>query len=162
MQGGGIDVDYDANAQFQKTLEASAMKIGLEIALGAGGAVVLVLVLWNVRFQWELRKHKGMSRASFLAYFTERGISADVAAAVYDYYRSQAIWRTFGISPQDEIAKLFNQDEDDFENDFEVILKRLGLSVPADEAWDARKEPPVKTAEDFVRVVAWASQHQPA
>ena len=67
----------------------------LKIGLGFLGAVVLVVFFWNVHFQWRYlrKKHHGMSRASFLAYFAERGVSDQIASAVYDYYQSRAIWR---------------------------------------------------------------------
>ena len=61
------------------------MPIVLKFGLWAVGAIVLVLVYWNVQYQWKLRKHRGLSRASFLDYFAERGISTEVAAAVNDY-----------------------------------------------------------------------------
>lgn len=125
------------------------MKIGLEVVLCMLGAVVLVLVLWNVHFQWRLRKHRGMSRASFITYFVEHGFKAEIAAAVFDYYRSKAIWRTFGISPEDKIAVLFNQEGDDTDDDLLRMLKKFGLVMPADEAWDARGEPPIRTAETW-------------
>lgn len=134
----------------------------LKIGLWLLGAVVLVVFFWNVQFQWVLRKHHGMSKASFLAYFAERGVGDKIASAVYDYYRSRAIWRTFGVAPEDEIAKLFNQDEDDIEDDFTSVLKKLGLEVPYDSAWDARGRSPVRTVEDLVHVLAWAANNQPA
>lgn len=134
----------------------------LKIALWLLGALVLVVVLWNVEFQWRLRRHNGMSRDAFLAYSAERGVSDKIASAVYDYYRSRAIWRTFGVAPVDEIAKLFNQDEDDIEDDFTSVLKKLSLEVPYDSAWDARGRTPVRTVEDLVHVLAWAAQNQPS
>lgn len=138
------------------------MKTVLEIALWAGGAIVLVLVYWNVQYQRRLRKHQDMPRDSFLAYFADRGISAEVAAAVYDYYGSKAVWKTFGVSPGDEIAVLFNQEGDDTEEDFTQILKKLGLEMPYDSAWEARNEPLMRTVEDLVRALVWAGQNQPS
>jgi hypothetical protein len=137
------------------------MQIILRVGLWTVGAIVLVLVYWNVQYQLKLRKHPGMSRASFLAYFAERGFPAEIAAAVYDYYRSKAIWRTFGISPEDKIAELFNQAEDDVSEDFVHVLEKLSLSMPSDEAWDARGEPPARTVADLVRALAWAGHNQP-
>ena len=52
---------------------------------------------------------------------------------------------------------VFNQDEDDLEDDFTSVLKKLGLEVPYDSAWDARGGSPVKTVEDLVHVLAWAA-----
>lgn len=134
----------------------------LKIALGLLGILVVVVALWNVEFQWRLRRHHGMTRDVFLAYFAERGVKAEVAGAVYDYYRSKAVWRTFGVAPEDDVAKLFNQAEDDLEVDFTTLLKRLGLEIPSDEAWATWKEPPAKTVGDLVHVLAWAAQTQPA
>jgi len=134
--------------------------MAVKIALSLLGALALVVALWNVAFQWRLQRHHGMSRDAFLAYFAERGVGVEAAAAIYDYYRPRAIWRNFGISPQDEIAVLFNQEGDDTDDDLMRILKNLGLSMPSDEAWEARGIPLLKTAEDLVRVVAWAAEVQ--
>ena len=138
------------------------MKTGLEIALWVGGAVVLLLVLWNARLQWRLRQHRGMSKADFLTYFAERGFPQEIVAAIYDYYRSQGVWRSFSIGPEDEIAKLFNQADDGIEDDFIVVLKKLCLERPYDSAWDSWGDVPVKTVEDFVRLVSWAAKNQPS
>jgi hypothetical protein len=137
------------------------MPIILKFGLWAVGAIVLVLVYWNVQYQWQLRKHHGMSRSSFLDYFAERGFKNEIAAAVYDYYRSRSLSQTFGISPEDDISELFNQAEDDIEDDFTGVLKKLDLAMPSDQAWESRGEPPVRTVEDLVRVLAWAAQNQP-
>jgi hypothetical protein len=138
------------------------MKMILEIGLGLLGAVVLLLGLWNVRFQWKLRQHRGMSKTDFLAYFAERGFSQEIVAVVYDYYRSHGVWRSFSVGPGDEIATLFNQADDGVEDDFVVVLKRLGLERPYDSAWDSWGDVPVKTVEDFVRLIAWAAKNQPS
>ena len=138
------------------------MKLILIIVLGCLGAFVVLQVCWSFAFQWSRRKHHGMARDAFLHYFTERGMSAEVVVAVYDYYRSQVKSRTFGVSPQDEIAVLFNQAEEDVEDDFTSILKKLGLSMPSDDAWDAWGRSPVRTVEQMVAAVVWASEHQPA
>lgn len=138
------------------------MPIILKFGLWAVGVIVLVLVYWNVQYQWRLRKHHGMSRASFLDYFAERGLRSEIAAAVYDYYRSRSLSGTFGLSPEDNISELFNQAEDDIEDDFTSVLKKLDLAMPSDQAWDGRGEPPVKSVEDLVRVLAWAAQNQPS
>jgi hypothetical protein len=138
------------------------MKLILIIVLGFLGIFVVMQVWWSFAFQWSRRKHRGMTRDAFLFYFTERGMCADVAAAVYDYYRSQVKSQSFGVSPQDEIAVLFNQAEEDVEDDFTSILKKLGLSMPSDDAWDAWGRPPVRTVEQMIAAVAWASEHQPA
>jgi hypothetical protein len=138
------------------------MKLILIIVLGCLGAFVVLQVCWSFAFRWSRRKHHGMTRDAFLHYFTERGMSAEVVVAVYDYYRSQVKSRTFGVSPQDEIAVLFNQAEEDVEDDFTSILKKLGLSMPSDDAWDAWGRSPVRTVEQMVAAVVWASEHQPA
>jgi hypothetical protein len=65
-----------------------AMSIILKFGLWAAEEIVLVLVYWNVPYQWRLRKHHGMSWAAFLDYFAERGLRSEIAAAVYDYCRS--------------------------------------------------------------------------
>jgi hypothetical protein len=137
------------------------MRTGLVIVLSSAGLIVMLLVIWNARFQWKLRKHHGISRASFLAYFVERGVEAKVAAAVYDHYRSYAIWKSFSISPDDEIAVLFNQEGDDTDADLARIVKKLGLEMPSEEAWDARSEPPMKTVDDLIHAVVWAGRNQP-
>ena len=60
-------------------------------------------------------------------------------------YRSRSLSGTFGLSPEDDISELFNQAEDDIEDDFTSVLKKLGLAMPSDQAWDGRRKPPVKT-----------------
>lgn len=137
------------------------MKVFLIMVLGSLGIFVVVQVYWSFAFQWSRRRHHGMTKDDFLHYFTEQGVSADFAAAVYDYYRSQVKSRNFGVSPQDEIAVLFNQAEEDVEDDFMSILKKRGLSMPSYEAWAAWGRPPVRTVEQMVAAVTWASQHQP-
>jgi hypothetical protein len=134
----------------------------LKIGLGVAGAIAMLLVWWNVREQWRLRQHRGMSKTDFLAYFAERGFSQEIAVAVYDYYRSRGVWRSFSIGPEDDIATLFNQADDGVEDDFVVVLKKLGLERPYDSAWDSWGDVPVKTVEDFVRLIAWAAKNQPS
>lgn len=129
-------------------------------------AIVLAYLLlqgcWSAYFQWSRRRHHGMTRERFIEHFAGRGWDAEIAGAVFDHFRSQVMSRDFGISPNDEIGPLFNQAEEDIEADFKTILETLGLKEPPDDAWKAWGRPPVKTMEQLVAAIVWASEHQPA
>lgn len=130
------------------------------IGVGLAG-VVLAVLIFNACVQLRLRNHRGLTRNEFVTYFVKNGANPELVGPIYDYYRSYAIWRRFTIAPTDAIETLLHIDSEFFEEDFIAILDRVGLQMPPDEAWDRWSGQPVKTIEDMVKAVEWASRNQP-
>lgn len=92
-------------------------------------AFVVCIVVITGQYHWRLAHHLGISRNEFIRHFRDRDIPDGVSAAVYDYYRSSAISRKFGVAPDDRLADLFSDQIEDIEDDARALLKKLSMEV---------------------------------
>jgi hypothetical protein len=124
-------------------------------------AAALVVVCAAVMlYQWRLRSHRGLDRNSFVEHFARIDASPDVAGAVYDYYRGLSVWRTFQISPEDNLEDVFRHAPEELELALDAILRRLNLSLPLGPELTARDRKQ-ETVSDVVMLVDWIAKHQP-
>ena len=121
-------------------------------------AVVGVLVFW-IRFQVRLRSHNGVDRKSFTEHFARLGVAPDIAGAVYDHYRCVAVWRSFRLSPDDDLEGVFGHAPEEMESSLDAILSELRLTLPPPSILRENDRKLAKVA-DVVDFVAWVGKHQ--
>jgi hypothetical protein len=124
-----------------------------------GGFIVLILG-GIIAYQLRLFRHRGVSREDFIKEFRKRDLPEAIPAAVYDYYRSSAMWKGFKVSPDDAYAKVFREEHEDIDDDAEQLVKQLGMHMPPEyvrRQWEKRLE----TLRDMVLWLDWIRQHQP-
>lgn len=121
-------------------------------------AVVGVLVYW-IRFQLRLRSHGGVERKSFVEHFARLDVASDIAGAVYDHYRGVAVWRSFRLSPDDDLEGVFGHAPEEMESSLDAILRELRLTLPPPSILRENDRKLTKVA-DVVNFVAWVGEHQ--
>jgi hypothetical protein len=131
------------------------------------GLLVIVLVALAVSavlahklyYQWRFRSHQGIGRVAFQTQFAQIGIADEVSGAVYDYYKSLAVWSAFEVSASDDLERTYGHAPEELDSSLDVILGRLKLSLPPDSVL-AEQDRVHKTVADVVRLVAWIADHQ--
>lgn len=121
-------------------------------------AVVGVLVFW-IRFQVRLRSHNGVDRNSFMEHFARLGVAPDIAGAVYDHYRGVAVWRSFRLSPDDDLEGVFGHSPEEMDSSLDAILHKLRLTLPPPSTLRENDRQLTKVA-DVVNFVAWVRKHK--
>ncbi len=129
----------------------------LTIAVVVALIVLLSFASLAFYYQLRLRGHRGWSRQAFVEHFSTARISPDISAAVYDYYAGLAVWRRFGVSPEDNLERVLGHSPEELQDDLEPILKKLNLSIPRD---PGKSDWPYATVADMVRIVDWISRNQ--
>jgi hypothetical protein len=127
----------------------------LYILLFFAGLIVAATAIYQLR----LLRHKGISREAFIQEFLKLEIPETIPAAVYDFYKSSALWKGFSVSSQDRFEDLFSAAPEDIADDAGELLRRLGLAMPIEPVlvqWNA----PLRTLDDMVRWLNWIRQHQ--
>lgn len=124
--------------------------------------VVLAIVLLSfaclaMYYQLRLRGHRGWPRQDFIEHFSAAGVSPSISAAVYDYYAGLAVWRSFGVSPEDNLERVFGHSPEELLDDLEPILRKLKLRTPNN---PTKSDWPYTTVTDMVRLVDWISRNQ--
>jgi|ERR1051326_236380 hypothetical protein len=123
-------------------------------------ACVFLIIIATAVYQWKLSRHHGLSREEFIKTFQDTDIPDAIPSAVYDYYKSAAISKHFGISPDDQFTELFSAIGEDIEEDARELTEKLGLAVPVRrnlQEWDK----PLATLRDMVLWLDWVrQQHQ--
>ena len=121
-------------------------------------AVLGIVVYW-IRFQLRLRAHNGIDRQFFIEHFARLGVAHDIAGAVYDHYRGVAVWRSFRVSPNDDLEGVFGHAPEEMDSSLDAILSELRLSPPpASILRDQNRT--LTTVADVVDFVAWIGKHQ--
>lgn len=123
-------------------------------------AVLSVAAYW-LRYQWRLRSHQGLDRRLFVEHFARLGIDTEIAATVYDCYKSLVVWRTFQISPNDDLDAVFGHAPEEMDSSLDAILGKLHLSLPPRSLLRERDQKQ-STIADVVHLVAWIAEHQSA
>jgi hypothetical protein len=134
----------------------TALLTGLLYVLAA---FVLFVALATFVYQTRLLRHKGVSRVAFVEEFRSLAIPDVIPGAVYDYYKSSALWKKFSVSPQDRYEDYFSSAPEDITDDAKELVRRLGLAMPIESVlreW-AR---PIETLGDMVQWLNWVRQHQ--
>lgn len=131
-----------------------AVIFGLAVSLAASLVVIGVIMIWG---QWQLGKHRGVSREEFIRAFPD--IPAELPGAVFDYYKSQVFAKEFSIAPDDDYLQVLSAGDEDIDDDERFLLKRLGLRLPKCHA-AARAETTIRTIRDMVLWLHWLQQHQ--
>jgi hypothetical protein len=121
-------------------------------------AVLAVLAHW-MRFQLRLRFHSGIERESFIAHFVRLDIAPNIAGAVYDHYRGVAVWRSFRLSPDDDLQGVFGQAPEEMDSSVDSILSELNLILPPRSILRDHDRKLTRVA-DVVAFVAWVGNHQ--
>ena len=127
------------------------------IAIVVGVIVLLSFASLAIYYQLRLRGHRGWPRQDFVEHFSAAGVSPGISAAVYDYYAGLAVWRRFGVSPDDNLERVFGHSPEELLDDLEPILRKLNLGIPDD---PDKADWPYTTVTDMVRLVDWISRNQ--
>lgn len=117
------------------------------------GFLFLIIVSTGT-YQWKLSRHRGLSRQEFINAFEGMDIPDAIPSLVYDYYKSAAISKHFGVSPDDQFTELFSDIKEDIEEDARELTEKLGLAVPVErnlQKWDK----PLATLRDMVLWLDW-------
>lgn len=122
--------------------------------------VAVVVAGSTAAYQWRLRRHHGIARSAFVESFAGTDVRPEIAAAVYDYYKSEAVWPKFAVSPADGLQSLLERDDEAIGDDLELILRSVGLKEPS-KAAQKRHIRTLNTVADVVHWVAWAADNQP-
>lgn len=151
------------------------------IAVVVGGLAAFLAIATLV-FDLRRRKHKGVSGEEFIRAFSHTGTPEDIPDAVYKFYTRSRFFRNLTIAPDDSLKDLLNEGEADIEDDAMLLMKKLGLSPPAEEVrlrWneqtrasrgtslapprfsmDSSQSSPIQTVRDMVLWLDWVRQHQ--
>lgn len=152
--------------------------IGIPLVLAGSGVVIAIATLV---FDVRRRKHRGVSREEFVRAFAQTGTPA-IPEAVYNFYTRSWFFGNLTIAPDDSLERLFNEGEQDVEDDALLLMKKLGLKPPSEEArlrWneeirasrgrpsdaprfstDSNPPSPIQTVRDMVLWLDWVRQHQ--
>jgi len=112
-------------------------------------ALVVCIAVISGRYHWRLAHHPGLSRKEFILHFRDRDVPDEVSAAVYDYYRSSALSRKFGVAPDDRLADLFSDHIEDLEDDARALIEKLKMKN-ADISGIEELADPITTVGDVV------------
>jgi hypothetical protein len=127
---------------------------------GAVITAVLIAIAW-IAGQFRMRGHRGVTRDQFVDAFAGTPIPPEIPAAVYDYYKAEAVFKEYSISPEDDYNCTLSKGDEDIDDDARFILKRLGLKIPGDYA-AVRAETQIRTLRDMVHWLDWVRTHQPS
>jgi hypothetical protein len=146
-------------------------QLARQVLIGIFFAVFAVLVLASIlgvisnlklrRIRKE-RAGKGFTRERFIDSFRSIDVPEILAAAVFDYYSSQGVWKDFPFSPDDTYAKVLYDDQGDIEDDTRALVDRLGMQFPAEYVLRESGNMPPRTLRDMVLLLYWIQRHQPA
>ena len=71
------------------------------------GVVAAAIMIGAAAHQRKVLKHAGVTKDEFVQEFTQSGASADVAAAVYDYYQRESTTASFRVSRELSLMTVF-------------------------------------------------------
>ena len=129
----------------------------MEVLYGLGAFVAFIAVATAV-YQLRLSRHPGIPRNGFIRHFCDLDVPEAISSAVYDYYRSGAISRKFGVAPDDQLADLFSDLDEDIGFDAIQLTKTLGMEVAVGrnlEIWGK----PLITIRDMVLWLDWVRKN---
>lgn len=86
-------------------------------------------------------------------------MAPEIPAAVYDYYKSQAISKKFSLAPDDNYEEVLSEGNEDIDDDAAFLMKKLGLKIPSD-AESVQPDTRIRTLRDMVRWLDKLRQHQ--
>ena len=125
------------------------------------GLALAVVMVGAARYQKRLRAHKGWPREQFVSEFAEGGVPRTVAAAAYDYYKSQSLDPSFTVAPDDSLWSVFRHSPEDIDDDAVAIARNLNLTLPSEAV--LRQWPrPLCSVRDMVTWLNWIAQQQPS
>lgn len=152
---------------------------GIAVVLAAFALFVGIAALV---FDLRRRKHKGVLREEFIQAFADSRIPQEIPEAVYTFYTRSWFFGNLTISPDDSLENLFNESEEDVEEDAVLLMKKLGLKAPSEEArlqWneeirisrgrsslyprfsmDSSQPAPIGKVRDMVFYLDWVRRHQ--
>ena len=97
------------------------------LALVAASLALYLLALGIA--QLHLRSHRGISREDFIRHFHTFNLRESIPGAVYDYYKSHAIWKRFSVSPDDRYGDAFSDQEDVIQDDKRHLVDKLRMRM---------------------------------
>jgi hypothetical protein len=117
------------------------------VVVPLSAVVITIIALFGQR---RLGKHRGVSREEFIRAFKNEGITLEIPAAVYDYYKSLVFSKHFSVSPDDDYEHVLSKGNDDVEDDAVFLMKKLGVNQPT--RYTAQlSEAKIRTVRDMVR-----------
>jgi hypothetical protein len=157
------------------------MSIYVEICALVLAAFGIFIAIAAFVFDLRRRKHRGVSREEFVRTFTQTG-TPDIPEAVYRFYTRSWFFGNLTIAPDDSLERVLNKGGQDVEDDAVLLMKKLGLKPPSEEArmrWneqiqtsrgkpsdaprfsmDSNPRSPIQTVRDMVLWLDWVRQHQ--
>jgi hypothetical protein len=128
-----------------------------------GTALLVVLVFMSVFIivdQIRLSHRQGVPRHEFVENFRQNNIPPEISSTVYDHYKSLAVSKKFGLSPEDSYEAVLHMVHDDIDDDAEFLVGKLGMVMPIEpilREWPTE----IKTIKDMIMWLDWIRQHQP-
>lgn len=144
-------------------------------------AFMIFIAIATFISHWRLRKHHGVPREEFIRAFVDANVPDEIPAAVYDFYKRGALFKEFGVAPDDSYELVLEEGEEEIEDDARFLMKELGLKPPSEEVraqWSERMlasrrksfDPPpldsgrwmqpIQTVRDMVLWLNWIHEHQ--
>jgi hypothetical protein len=99
------------------------------VLVGFGVFIAIAAFVFDLR----RRKHRGVSREEFLRVFAQTG-TPDIPEAVFRFYTRSWFFGNLTIAPDDSLERVLNKGEQDVEDDAVLLMKKLGLKPPSEEA----------------------------
>jgi hypothetical protein len=123
------------------------------------GVVAAAIMIGSAAHQRKLLKHGGVTKDDFVQALTKSGASADVAAAVYDYYKRESTTASFQVSPDFSLRTVFRKSHEDVDEDVREILNGLGFHLPSESV--LRQWPnSLESVRDVVKWISWVKERQ--
>jgi hypothetical protein len=153
--------------------------IGISALVLVGFGIVIAIAAFV--FDSRRRRHRGVSQEEFVRAFTQTG-TPDIPEAVYRFYTRSWFFGNLTIAPDDSLERVLKKGEQDVEDDTVLLMKKLWLKPPSEEArvrWseqiqtsrgrpsdaprfsnDSNPPSPIQTVRDMVLWLHWVRQHQ--
>jgi hypothetical protein len=120
--------------------------------LVVGGVFMIVVIVIAASVgQYQLGKHRGVPRDEFIRAFRGDNVPDAIPAAVYDYYKSHVISKSFSIAPADTYEDALHEGEEDVFDDMQYLARKLGLTIPPQDTL----EQPMAEIKTIREVVLW-------
>jgi len=140
------------------TTYVDSLALFLVIVVALIIAFIVVGVIYDhLRF----RRHKGVPPSDFIEEFRSSHVPEEIPAAVYDFYKSEALYPQFSVSPDDSYEEVFHMIHDDIDDDAEHLVNTLGMEMPIEpilREWPTE----IKTIREMVLWLNWIRERQGA
>ena len=93
-------------------------------------ALIAAVAVFAIANQIRLARHRGVSRDAFIEEFQRVNVPPEIAAAVYDHYKSLCRSKNFSVAPDDSFDEVFRECHGDIDYDAEDLAGKLNIQLP--------------------------------